>query len=607
MTVVALPAQPDMSQLSAVPPDALGGSTITVTALDHFEDYCTGGATPLQRRDTLLLEANHAFVHPTTHYEINHLTGDGWAAIRSTMDASLPPRGTRIVPASHSVFMPKIQKRAVDPTGGGIALMVRLPCAGLRWTGLEICSDPVSGDAVLISALGWDTDPVTPLPRTPDQDGHRYFVDRCYVHGAPPPRDNQSCGISINGWDIRITDTVITNIQGSGGSGDTGALKTSSSRGIHHVENCFLAGSGMSVFYGGGTFGDEAHIPKDLRYLRNTMAKLTITQGNPANNFGNHPDFVGPSGGQGQWNTKPLFELKAAVRVLCEGNTMENSWNWPCFTIDVHDQFGGDPTVRAEDITIRYNYMPRDGSTFGTPPLHGSLCPFQLWAAAGPIRRVHFHDNLAWATYTLYATQSNFGNTPGNAYYHSIGGGSFPHSPLIEDLLQEHNTIISDRAGGTIKLGGSYTRIKNLNNIVGYGHGGNSIEGLWTGTDAEFASQITDFEWVKTAFVDFDDVGRLYGWGARSPAYSDANWSPSRCATGEYIIPLPSTPALAGIDQSTGQLVPGGRLDLIDAIDHAGTHRKIGVDFAALAAAMAGAGTPFLPRVPAGRAPLAVF
>ncbi len=602
---------------------------VTRTVLANSASDLALKLSQMQTGDTLEIPPGRYVGNFRPPPHASRLPGDTrWMRIRSTRHASLPAQGQR-VSKSDAQFMPTL----VSPNGGE-ALHAWSDCNGLLLEGIEFQWDGsqtglAAGWAIAVQFGGNAPSAIeAPAgqgvwwgPAEPHLPGRRYILDRCLIRLTDAQiasgQGGINCGVAIGMMDVRITGCLITDINNKGN--DAKAIHINNTPGTILIENNDLAGSGMSILCGGssyhtgildytiagtaqGNVGDwDPYIPRDVIVRRNTMRKLPRWQGNTnPTPHGNNPAFSEPfiPTHDSDWNIKPTLELKMGIRWLIEGNTFINSFNWPAVTLDCWNQrdHGGntdstkilvdddawpestnETDSKVEDITVRYNLCPgQPGTAYaGHAAGEGNCCFLQIFPANRPMRRITVHDNLAWvySEVDLYALAA-FGNARGNVFY-NLGQGR----DLVEDFLFEHNTIISKRAAGTWGSGPSYfLRAQLRNNIVGYGGGGMTQEFYASSADSAYDMLLHDRSFVNYAMVDF-------GADTTRANYNQTFWN-SLGAAGQYIIA--GVPAAAGISATTGQLTPGGTLDLIDAVDSNGVHRKMGVDFVALAAALSG-------------------
>jgi hypothetical protein len=204
---------------------------------------------------------------------------------------------------------------------------------------------------------------------------------------------------------------------------DTQAIAGWNGPGPMLIRNNYLEAAGENVIFGGTTVAIPNMNPSDITIERNHFFKpYTWRVG--------HPTYAGT-----HWLVKNLMELKTGVRVLIEGNVMENCWGdaQQCAAfILTPDNFSGGgrvPWAQVSDVTIRYNHIIRaEGGAIrgnggqGTPP------PTQ------PGQRYYVHDNLFEDV-----GAGSFGGAGGGAYF------VFSSGPLgLHSLRFEHNTLIND-------------------------------------------------------------------------------------------------------------------------------------------------------------------
>jgi hypothetical protein len=243
--------------------------------------------------------------------------------------------------------------------------------------------------------------------------------------------------------------------------------------------------------------------------------------------------------------------LKSAQRVLIEGNTLENSWLWPAFVTDAFDQDHTAPWSIVQDVTFQHN------------EIKNSAAVYQAWAGNAPVKRVKiFNNNATGIRYKIY-------DKAGSSY----ATGTFFYLINAEDVWIEHNTAQPlDRGTGQLEFKTSNPRLTIKNNVFGYGHGGFLVTGFWTNEDAAILASAPDAVIEKNAFINLGDAV------ASAPAIP---YHPSRWNKVGWI--LPGTAAASGLNPD-GTLKGGGPLKgaATDGTD-------LGVDFAALGAALSGA------------------
>ena len=218
-------------------------------------------------------------------------------------------------------------------------------------------------------------------------------------------------------------------------------------------------------------------IPQDIEITNNTFYK-------PSNWNSADPSYDGI-----YRDVKDLFEMKYGVRVLVNGNWMENTWNAgqsEAVNINSNDQDGDCPWCRTTDVTFTNNLLKNIGSgDFG-------VIPAQTYAVnAGPpapLARVLIGNNLFWPTNNKAIVLASY-----------IGVGAVGGN--IESLQFVHNTMPNSyeffTLSGTPPL--NYTNFVFRDNIMEraeYGAAGGpgtegpdyisksiSSGGLWTATN----------------------------------------------------------------------------------------------------------------------------
>jgi hypothetical protein len=476
--------------------------------------------------DVLVLEAGATWVG---NFSLPARSDNGWITITTGDRAGLPPSGERVSPAQ-SVKMPKI----LTPNSNA-AISATDATHGWRLIGLEIAVVPAWQNVVYqLVVLGWGSPPWG--KRGPnDRVASRFIVERCYIHGSPTQKVRR--GLLANGADIRIADSWIDEIHDSGF--DSQAILAYDGSGPYLIENNELQASSENIMLGGADSSRPDLIPSDVTIRRNHIIKpWRWRPGSPTHDGS-------------QWVIKALIELKSAQRVLIEGNTLENSWGWPAFVCDAFDQDKSAPWSVVQDVTFRSNLI-KEATTV-----------FQAWSGSAPVRRVALLNNNGVGISVAY---------PSNPYstgkqLRLVGGAP------IEDVWIEHNTTQpTDNGPFTLDLSkGTFQRFTYRNNIVGYGAAGPVVEGYWTGED-----------WALDAVApgrDFKD-NALVSLGSAQNATVRAQNSSSVWRQPQWI----SVP-----DAKAAGLNPDGTLASNSPLRKRATDgTDLGVDFAALSAALAG-------------------
>lgn len=512
------PALPT-KHVSPVPTDQPGGRTITLKAGSDLQ-AALNSARP---NDTLVLEAGATW---TGNFLLPRRSDSGWITIRSSALNALPPSGTRVSPANASA-MPKIITPNTSP-----AITANDGTHGWRFVGLEVGVTRTWTNAVYaLMGFGWGSGPHGHRVPT-DEVASRFIVERCYIHGSPTQKVQK--GIAANAADVRIADSWIDEIHNSGF--DSQAILVYDSPGPHLIENNELQASSENIMFGGADSSRPDLLPSDIVIRRNHIIKNLRWKSDD------------PSYDRLPWVIKPLIELKAAQRVLIEGNLLENSWLWPAFVADAFNQDHTAPWSVVQDVTFQHNEV------------RNSVAVFQAWAGNAPVKRVKiFNNNATGVRYRIYQPIGP-----------SYAIGTFFYLINAEDVWIEHNTgQPMDRGTGSIEGGTVNRRLTIKNNVFGYGHGGFLVTGSWRNDDAAVAAAAPESTIAKNALVNLGDA-----LGNPAIPYQPGRWSPARWI-------------LTGPPDSSG-LNPDGTLKS-GPLKHAATDgTDLGVDFAALGAARAG-------------------
>jgi hypothetical protein len=503
-----------------LPTDQPGGRVIAVRAGADLQ-AAINSARP---NDTLVLDAGATW---TGNFELPRRSDAAWITIRSSAEASLPPVGHRVSPANAGA-MPKVLTPNSSP-----AITAKDGTHGWRLIGLEIgVTKNWTSVVYQIVLLGWGTAPWG--RRVPaDQIASRFIIERCYIHGSPTQKVQK--GVMANAADVRIADSWIDEIHNSGS--DSQAILIYDSPGPHLIENNELQASSENIMLGGADSSRADLLPSDIVIRRNHIMKLLRWKADDPSH-----DGIG-------WVIKPLIELKAAQRVLIEGNTLENSWSWPAFVVDAFNQEGFAPWSVVQDVMFRYNLILR------------AICPWQSWAGNVPVRRLAILHNLS---------DEAFDAGSGNAYTRAAVGNFIATKALpIEDLWIEHNTVPKSARGITISWGGYLPRMTIKNNAFPHGP---MIEGPWVWKDANNPNPY----WAVTAIVPDRDMKRNALFGPPQTV---------RLLYDEVEFKVWPSAAAAGVN-------PDGTLKDSSPLRRAASDgTDIGVDFKALGEALAGSVT----------------
>jgi hypothetical protein len=354
---------PRVTVPSAMSDTPAPGSIINVSAGGDFQGALNGA----QCGDIIQLQAGAAFsgmfTLPAKNCDINH-----WIIIRtSSPDSSLPAEGQRATPCYAGVASLSGRPQYACTNPQNVMAKVQMVKAGngplqfanganfYRFIGLEV-TRPVGtpGIGQLVGAEG-----------TAD---HLIF-DRSWFHGQP--QDETHEGVAMSGMtNVAVVDSYFNDfhcISKTGGCVDSHAVSGgvgSTQDGPFKIQDNFLEASGQGVLFGGGV---STTTPTDIEILGNHFWKVMAWM------TGNVPFVGGPDGNP--FVVKNHVELKNAVRVLIDGNLMENTWGG--FTENgygivitpknQHSLYGHTnvcPLCQVTDVTVRYAHVSHAGGGF---------------------------------------------------------------------------------------------------------------------------------------------------------------------------------------------------------------------------------------------------
>jgi len=316
--------------------------------------------------DTVELQAGATFgkvVLPAKKCDDSH-----WIIIRtSTLDTKLPAEGTRMLPCyagvtslpgrpefhcpSNENLLAKIQ---FEGKGGSGPIVFASGANHYRLIGLEVTRAVSS--AVVYNLIGPDNAPADHL-----------IFDRMYIHGTPQNETVRGVMLAHIRY-AAVVDSYLSDfhcVAKTGGCTDSQAVAGGAGddpMGPFKIVNNFLEAAAESIELGGSA---ATATPMDIEIRRNHMFKPLIW-------MPGQPGFVGGVDG-GAFIVKNLFELKNAVRVLFEGNVLENTWggfSQAGFAVLLGPKNQGIrgsnvcPSCQVTDITIRYSTISHVGGGF---------------------------------------------------------------------------------------------------------------------------------------------------------------------------------------------------------------------------------------------------
>jgi hypothetical protein len=294
------------------------------------------------------------FIVPAKNCDINH-----WIIVRtSAPDSALPTEGQRATPCyagvtslpgrpQYSCANPKnVMAKVQTQVQGSGPFMIATGANYYRFIGLEITRPAgTPGPGELMFAQG-----------TTDH----LVVDRSWLHGGL--QDETRLGVNLSGaTNAAVVDSYFSDfhcISITGTCTDSHAVSggvSNTQDGPFKIQNNFLESAAEGILFGGGA---ATKTPTDIQILNNHFWK-------PWQWMPGSPNFIGGTDGNA-FIVKNHFELKNAVRVLVEGNLMENCWGGFSqkgygILLTPKNSYGLCPLCQVTDVTIRYVHISHGG------------------------------------------------------------------------------------------------------------------------------------------------------------------------------------------------------------------------------------------------------
>ena len=209
-----------------------------------------------------------------------------------------------------------------------------------------------------------------------------------YIHGTDLA-NVQRC-IALNSAWSAVIDSYVSKCHAKGY--DAQAIVGWNGPGPFKIVNNYLEGSGENILFGG--------------------ADPSIANLNPGDIEIRHNHIIKPLSWKGVWTAKNLFEFKNGVRVVFEGNVLENCWTDAQVGQGIVMQALSDNNTAAwttiQDVTVRYNVIRNTlvGAAIASRAAYGTvaLVPTQ------PSQRISFqnnwfdqqHDGNCWCSAAIY-------------------------------------------------------------------------------------------------------------------------------------------------------------------------------------------------------------
>ena len=414
------------------------GETITVEGKMIFVRSGGDFQTALERAksgDTIKLQAGAVF---TGNFKLPKKNGDEYITIRSSAeDAQLPAADTRIDPVRYADVLPKIVSASSDPV-----ITATNGAHHYRFIGVEFSVSKPEDNVFKLIFIGDE------VQSSLEQVPHDIAFDRCYVHAHPQQTGRVRSGLSINGANIEIINSYISDFRLPDDEGH--AIVAWNAPGPFKIVNNYIEASGINVLFGGAT-ANKGMNPADLEFRRNHVTKKTEWRD--------------------KFAVKNLFELKDMRRAIIEENIFENNWASAqdgTAIVLTPASFQSGPDARVEDIMFRSNIVRNSahavsmtGTDYGDK--NYPKIPVQN-------RNVRFENNL-------FTNIGGIADEKGLGRFLLLTSGAGP-----DDLTFDRNTI--NNKGTLIVLDGApiknFTFTNNIGNhneygIIGVGQAGSGI------------------------------------------------------------------------------------------------------------------------------------
>lgn len=346
-TLFGQPIVPDLPRTSSLVtcfPDTTGYARITVGSVNcQFQDLQLAiNSAPLP--SVIVLTSGETFNGNFILPEKS--VGSGWVIITCTRASELPSQSNRVDPR-HAGLMAQL----ITTNRSGLPAIRTAPRAHhYRIVGLAITADETVTECYGLVNLGQSGDGQRTLEEVPNQ----LIVDRCFIYG----HDKASImkyGVRLDCMNGAVLDSYVSGFHSIGF--DAQAISGINGPGPFKIYNNYLEGSGENIMFGGGAPSIPGLVPSDIEIRRNQLRKpFTWRVG--------HPLYSGK-----HWTIKNLFELKTGIRVLVDGNRMENSWadlpigqSGYAILLTVRTENGQSPQANVRDVTITNNIIDSVGA-----------------------------------------------------------------------------------------------------------------------------------------------------------------------------------------------------------------------------------------------------
>ncbi len=177
---------------------------------------------------------------------------------------------------------------------------------------------------------------------TTSEISHHFILQHCIVRPTDEFSVNVSNGIIVNANDVAIIDSRVEKLSFSGVESHN--ILSYSTEGRHAINNNYLGGSSIPLFYGGAMTTVRGMVPKDISFRENYITR-------PLEWKTSHPSWDGKVRA-----IKNLWELKTGSNIVSSGNILENNWTDAQAGIGIHIQATCDSGNWAQAFNIDFSY-----------------------------------------------------------------------------------------------------------------------------------------------------------------------------------------------------------------------------------------------------------
>ena len=424
----------------------------------------------------------------------------------------------------------------IRSTSNGAALATAPGASHWRLLFLEFYPQPGTTTADLLELGGTGSH-----QNTQWQIPQHFTVDRSYFHGDPT--NGQRRGIALNSGDTKIVNSYFADFKGK--NSDTQAICGWNGPGPYLVENNYLEAAGENIMFGGSDPSVPNLVPTGIKILRNYISRpmAWINQG---------------------WTVKNLVEFKNAQDALVEGNIIENHWlggqPGSAIVITPRNQSNTAPWSVVRNITVQNNIIRHVSSVF-------NILGYDNLAPSLQTENIMVRNNLMYDVNTKYTSATGV-TVP--ARLAIIGAGP-------KNVTFDHNTVDNNGAstiyiyGGATPTGVQIAGFTLTNNLL--------KQNSW----AIYGDAVGQGQPALDHFAPNATVTHNTFAGASAKLYPIGNDFPTVAQwLADFTSPATGTYTLVPASLSRGAATDG---------------KDIGVDFAALNAALAGTSTPVDPPV----------